>query len=355
MPILESLGWGPFFERQLTDQEAGSAVPARVVEEQRDRYRVLMESGERSAVMAGRLRQAGPADSARPCVGDWVLIRSGSDDPALIGRVLERRTRFARRAAGRRSEEQVVAANADTVFVLQSLNRNLNLRRLERYLALLWESGARPVVLLSKADLSPDPSEAVAQVMEVAPGVDVHVTSVMTPDGVRALDPYFGEGRTVALVGSSGVGKSSLINRLLGQPVMAVREIRADDRGLHTTTFRRLVLRPGGGLLMDTPGMRTLLMTEAEAGLGGVFHDIAELAADCRFKDCTHEREPGCAVRAAVEEGRLDPARLLSHRKLVREERYEARRHDQALQAAEQRRWRNIHRAVRAWPDKRKI
>jgi ribosome biogenesis GTPase len=354
MTSLRSLGWNDFFARQVHNEGDAGLEPARVVEEQRERYRVLTPHGEFPAVLAGRLRHAEAEGALLPCVGDWVLQKPAGDGPGVIQRVLERRSRFARRAAGRRSDEQVVAANADTVFVVQSLNRDLNLRRLERYLALLWESGARPVVLLSKADLCPDADAAVRAVREVAAGVPVHVTSAVTADGLDPIRPYLVEGETVVLVGSSGVGKSSLMNRLLGQPLMVVKAVRADDdRGRHTTTYRKLVPLPDGGLLMDTPGMRTVLLTEGEAGVAGVFEDVAALAAGCRFGDCTHQAEPGCAVRAAVEEGRLDAGRLRSHHKLVREERYEAGRHDRAIRQAEARRWKIIHKANRARPDKR--
>lgn len=355
MTSLKSLGWNDFFERQIHGPGDEGLIPARVVEEQRERYQVLTPTGAHPAVLAGRLRQA-EAHALYPCVGDWVLMKAAGDGPGVIQRVLERSSKFARRAPGRRTEDQVVAANADTVFVVQSLNRDLNLRRLERYLALLWESGARPVVLLSKADLCADPAAALRDVRAVATGVPVHVTSAVTADGLDPILPYLVEGQTIVLVGSSGVGKSSLMNRLLGAPLMAVQEVRADDdRGRHTTTYRKLVPLPQGGLLMDTPGMRTVLLTEAEAGVSGVFEEIAALAADCRFADCTHTGEPGCAVRAAVEDGRLDEARLKSLHKLRREERYEAARHDRALRQAETRRWKIIHKSARARPDKRTV
>jgi ribosome biogenesis GTPase len=272
---------------------------------------------------------------------------------ALIQRVLERRSKFSRKEAGQRSAEQIIAANVDTVFLVQSLNRNFNPRRLERYLALLWESGAEPVVVLSKADLCPDPEELVAAAAEAAPGVAVHVTSAVSPDGLEPLAPYLRPGRTVALVGSSGVGKSTIVNRLAGRELLRVREIREDDRGVHTTTARHLVLLPGGGMLLDTPGMRTVLLWEGEEGLGRAFEDVEGFAARCRFRDCTHDSEPGCAVRGAVEEGTLDPARLRSYTKLQKEARYQARKTDVRLRLAEQRRWRRIMMEARRRPDKR--
>lgn len=329
--------------------------PARVVEEQRSGYRVMNEAGEWSAESSGRLRHESAAEGTRPCVGDWVLVRRADSGPAIIHAVLERRTQFSRGAPGTRTAEQVVAANADTVFIVQSLNRDLNLRRLERYLALIWESGALPVVLLSKADLCDDPAARTAEVAAANPGVSVHVTSSVTGDGLDSIRAYLAEGVTVALVGSSGVGKSSIVNRLLGQELLTVRDIREDDRGRHTTTFRRLVPIPGGGLLMDTPGMRTVLLWDGAEGLSQVFEEIEELGRGCRFRDCSHDREPGCAVREAAESGVLDLSRLLSYRKLRREERYMARKQDVAVRLADSRKWRVIHRAQRARPDKRSL
>lgn len=355
MPSLKTLGFSPFFSAQLTPTEISLLIPARVVEEQRDRYQIMDEAGEHPAVLAGRLRSGSDPGGLIPCVGDWVLTHREGDGPARIERVLTRRSQFVRRAAGRRSDTQVVAANADTVFVVQSLNRDLNLRRLERYLALLWESGAQPVILLSKADLAPDLEAEVAGVRAVAPGVAIHATSAVTGFGLDTLAPYLGEGQTVAFVGSSGVGKSSLVNRLLGDEVMVVRDIREDDRGRHTTTCRRLLPLPGGALLMDTPGMRTVLLVDTDSGVSGLFADIEELAAGCRFTNCRHEAEPGCAVRTALSDGALDPGRMRNYLKLRREEAYEARRTDRGLQQAEQRRWKMIHRSLRARPDKRSL
>jgi ribosome biogenesis GTPase len=358
---LKALGWSSFFESQIDPVDDAGFAPARVAEEQRGSYRILAESGLHYAELSGRLRHEIELEEAlRPCVGDWVLARIQGGDAGsgtvLIHRVLARRTHFSRKEAGERTVEQVIAANIDTVFLVQSLNRDLNPRRVERYLALLWESGAEPVVILSKSDLCHDPETAVGLVEGVARGVQVHVVSAVSPGGLDRLKPYLRAGRTAALVGSSGVGKSTIVNRLLGHAEMRVQEIREDDdRGRHTTTARHLVLLPEGGMLIDTPGMRTVLMWEGEEGLSQTFQDIEDLASACKFRDCSHESEPGCAVRDALESGTLDRGRWSSYTKLQREVRYEASKTDVKLRLAETERWRRIHREARRRPDKRRF
>lgn len=365
MTTLEQLGWTPFFEAQRDPGLDQGLLPARIAEEQRGSYRILTQHGLHYAELSGRMRhRAAEGEAELPCAGDWVMARVApvpvgregtAFDPSLIHRVLTRRTAFTRREAGTRSVPQVVAANVDTIFLVQSLNRDLNLRRLERYLALLWESGAEPVLVLSKSDLCEDPAPLVEAVREAAIGVTVIVVSALVPGGMDPLLPYLGSGKTAALVGSSGVGKSTIVNRLLGEDRMRVREIREDDRGRHTTTARHLVPLPAGGLLLDTPGMRTVLLWEGEEGLTHAFEDVAALAARCRFTDCGHGSEPGCAVRDALESGTLEATRWQSYAKLLREARYQARKTDVRLRMEEQRRWRRIHMEYRRRPDKRRI
>lgn len=365
MNPLERLGWTPYFEAQRNPEIDRDMAPARVAEEQRGSYRIFTEHGLRYAELSGRIRhQATAGETDLPCAGDWVMARVpagtpdpalASEDPSLIHRVLTRRTAFTRRAAGTRSVPQVVAANVDTFFLVQSLNGNLNFRRLERYLALLWESGAEPVLVLSKADLCEDPEPIVDAAREAATGVTVLVVSARQDGGLEPLLPYLASGKTAALVGSSGVGKSTIVNGLLGEEILRVQEIRADDRGRHTTTSRHLVPVPSGGMLLDTPGMRTVLLWEGEEGLDQTFADIAGLAAQCRFTDCGHGSEPGCAVRAALDSGALEAARWERYGKLVREARYEARKADVRLRQEEQRRWKRITAALRSRPDKRRI
>jgi ribosome biogenesis GTPase len=352
---LFELGWNEFFENEFGRSSIAGTRPARVVEELKDSWRVCGEFGELLAKVAGKLRYAaqsphraaGVQRKQLPAVGDWVAINPREHEArATILAVLPRRSKVSRKAAGRAAAEQIIAANLDTIFVVSSLNRDFNPRRIERYLAMVWESGASPVVLLTKADLCDDPAAAQAEVESVAIGVPVHVLSAVTGDGLTALEKYLRTGRTVALVGSSGVGKSTLINRLLGKEQMATKPIREDDdRGRHATTSRRLVLLPGGGMLIDTPGMRELQLWDAEAGLGRAFDDVSTFASRCKFRDCLHLGEPGCAVREAIANGKLAAERLENYRKLDRELQYLARKQDAGLQSAQEKKWRKVHQA----------
>ena len=313
---LESLGWDASYADAFRPFEQDGLAAARVAVEHRTEYVVYTQDGELRAELSGKLRH----DEEHPAVGDWVAIapRAG-EGRATIHAVLPRRSAFVRKVAWSETKPQVVAANVDVVFVVCGFDANYNARRIERYLTLAWESGAQPVVLLTKADLCEDVDARVHEVESVAFGVPVHAVSAPSGDGVETVRSHVPQGRTAALLGSSGVGKSTLVNALVGQEVLATQEIREDGRGRHTTTHRQLVRLPGGGLVLDTPGMRELQLWDAESGLESAFQDVEALAGQCRFSDCAHGREPGCAVRAALANGTLDVERFESWRKLQRE------------------------------------
>ncbi|HEU4883425.1 MAG TPA: ribosome small subunit-dependent GTPase A [Longimicrobium sp.] len=343
---LESFGWDEQLARDFDSLRAPGAVPARVVAEHRDRYVVRTAQGERAAVLAGRLRHHARTREELPATGDWVAVDEG-DGTAAIHAVLPRRSLFRRKAAGDATEAQVLAANVDVALIAAALPDDVNARRIERYLALAWESGAVPAVVLTKADLVDDVDAAIRGVRAIAPGVDVAAVSSFTGAGVDALARWLQPGRTAVLLGSSGVGKSTLTNLLLGEEALRTGAVREDGKGRHTTTHRQLVRLRNGALLIDTPGMRELQLWSADAGLESAFADVEALAARCRFGDCAHESEPGCAVRAAAESGLLDPARLESWRRLRRELDWLEIRQDEAAAAAERARVKSLHRALR--------
>jgi ribosome biogenesis GTPase len=344
---LASLGWTAELAIAHEPHEAAGREPGRVMAEDRGSYVVQTGDGERRAVITGRFRhEAGGDPSIFPTVGDWVAIDGGPDD-AAIHAVLPRRTAILRHAPGKRTEAQIVGANVDVVFIMISLNLDLNLRRLERYMAVAWESGAEPVVVLSKADLVDDPTPLLAEVERIAVGTPILAVSAVDGRGIEEVRARIGPGRTVAFIGSSGVGKSTLLNRLAGDVRAVVKEIREDDaRGRHTTTRRQLHLMPDGGLILDTPGMRELALWDAEAGLERSFADIDALAASCRFSDCAHAGEPGCAVVAAMVDGDLDVGRFEGWRKLEKEARHLERRVDHFAREEERRRWKTISKSV---------
>jgi ribosome biogenesis GTPase len=345
---LDALGWRRFAEA-FAPFEADRLVPGRVALEHTHIYRVLTAEGEWLARVSGRLRHHAGSRADFPAVGDWVAVEpavQGGD--ARIRAVLPRFSRFSRRAAGDETEEQIVAANIDTVFLVAGLDHNFNPRRIERYLLVAWDSGAAPVVVLNKADLVDDPERFVEDVRALAPSVPVHAVSCRVPSGVDPLRGHLRFGQTGALLGSSGVGKSSIVNQLVGHDLLPTRDVRAaDSKGRHTTTGRQLVLLPGAGVLIDTPGMRELQLWETGTPLGGAFADIDERAAACRFRDCQHRTEPGCAVRAAVEAGEVSHTRLDSFHKLQDEQAFQARQQDQRAQLEQKRQGRIGSKALR--------
>jgi ribosome biogenesis GTPase len=325
---LNDLGWDDGFAASLEPYD--NCIPGRVSAQHRGEYDVLTRAGEQRARVTGKLRHEAASGADLPAVGDWVALREQS-----IQGVLPRRSAFQRKVNLGAAEAQVLAANLDSIFVVTGLDADFSARRLERYLTLAWESGATPVVVLTKADLCDDPQALLLDAEQVAVGVPVHLVSNLTGEGHDELGPYLQPAKTIALLGSSGVGKSSLANGLLGQEAQTTKALAEDGTGRHTTTARQLLRLPGGALLVDTPGLREVQLWEADDGIQEAFADVDELAAGCRFNDCAHTREPGCAVQEAIEDGRLPLERLQSYRVLQRELARLARKQDARLRSEE--------------------
>jgi len=353
---LKHLGWNSYFDALWQGLKEPAGLPARVISQQRGLWRIAGDFAECWAEVSGTLRAATEAGGDWPATGDWVAAEflSGGGRP-LIQKVLPRRSKFVRKVAGRRMEEQVIAANVDTAFVVMALDGDFNVRRLERYLAQCWESGAKSTVVLNKADDCADVAARLAEVESIAAGVPVFSVSARTGDGVEVLDRFLTPGQTIVLLGSSGVGKSTLVNHFLQRDAQAVQMVRASDsRGRHTTTSRELFALPGGALVIDTPGLRELQLWDAAEGVEQAFSDIEELAAQCKYGNCGHTTEPGCAVQTAIAEGRLDQNRLENQRKLEREHEFLRRKVDPEAQKQEKERVKLLHRGAQQKYDQRR-
>jgi ribosome biogenesis GTPase len=342
-------GWNPTLAEQFAPYAAEGLTPGRIAREHTHIYNVLTALGEVRARVTGRFRHDARGRQDFPAIGDWVALRpSEGPGDAQIHAVLTRKSKFSRKVAGNTVEEQVVAANVDTIFLVSALDRDFNLRRLERYLVVGRESQARPVIVLNKADLSDDVGGAVAEVTIIADDIPVHALSCKRQEGLEALRQYLRPGETIALLGSSGVGKSTLINRLLGEERQRTRDVRSSDqRGRHTTSHRELIVMPDGVLMIDTPGMRELQLWDTDEGIRETFDDIEALAAGCFFRDCQHHDEPRCAVTAAVQDGRLTAGHLANYHKLKRELQSLAARQDPRTAQNQKRRWKALTKAAK--------
>ncbi|EMA6343148.1 ribosome small subunit-dependent GTPase A [Bacillus cytotoxicus] len=334
---LQLFGWDSFFENQLKeDYEVG-----RILLEHKHIYRIICSDGEYIAELSGKFRHETRSTGDYPTVGDWVYVKKLEDEKkAIIHRVFERKSSFVRQEAGNRTVEQVIAANVDYLFLVNALNHDFNVRRIERYLLLAYESGATPVIVLTKSDLCADVEQKIIETEAVAIGVPIFAVDSMKYVGMELLKQFIKPGKTIALVGSSGVGKSTLLNALMGMNVAKIGDIRKEDsKGRHTTTHRELFQLPSGGLVIDTPGMRELQLWEGSESVHVTFSDVEEIAQGCRFRNCKHETEPGCAVQRAIDEGFIHEERLRNYKKLQREIAYTMRKQNVVLARAERMKW----------------
>jgi ribosome biogenesis GTPase len=315
---LRELGWNRFFEEHFTDYKQKGLVPARVIREHKHIYHVQTEQGSIAAALAGKIDFDAQTKADYPTVGDWVAVKLiPNEDKAVIRAILPRKSKFTRKSASRADEEQVIAVNIETVFLVTALDEDFNLRRIERYLVLAWDSGADPVIILNKSDLCDDIEHYISEIKFVAPDVPIHPVSATEGEGIEPLFEYLGSGKTVSLLGSSGVGKSTIINTILGIERQAVAPVREDDsKGRHTTTHRELIFLPQGGAVIDNPGMRQLHMWVDQDSIKRAFEDIESIAENCKFRDCSHDHEPGCAVLEALEEGKISSQRIENFQKL---------------------------------------
>ncbi|MBN2410448.1 ribosome small subunit-dependent GTPase A [candidate division KSB1 bacterium] len=347
---LQELGWNSFFKNNFQNYGDNGLIPARVLLEQKSELIVFSEKGESTAKLAGKIRFNAQTKSDLPVIGDWVALRQLNDGTAIIEAILPRQSQIVRispgmrkKRIGRISEEQVIGANIDIIFIVTGLDRDYNIRRIERYLTLVYNSGAIPVIVLNKSDLCSDVDEKLSEIESIAIGVPVHVLSAASDDNLQILHQYFSPGKTIALLGSSGVGKSTIINKLLGYERQKVREISSSvGKGQHTTSSRELIFMPGGGIIVDNPGMREITLSAEDEDIGDTFQDIELLARNCRFSDCRHLSEPGCAVKKAIEDEELDNERFMNYQKMKNEMKFIDDKKEFGSRKAVKEKWKRI-------------
>lgn len=346
---LNNLGFDAFFQKHFENYQLETFSTGRICAEYKENYKLFSEFGELSANISGKFRNNCTTREDFPSVGDWVLFDYiENENKAIIQEVLPRKSKFSRKVAGQQTQEQIIASNVDFAFIVCALNYDFNPRRIERYLSLIWQSGATPVVVLTKTDLCSDVQDKISEVVNIAFGIDIYAISNVSTEGIEILKKYFEGNKTVVLLGSSGVGKSSLINNLAKEEIMKVNGLRSNiEKGQHTTTHKQMIFLPNGGLIIDTPGIRELQLWDAEDGISQTFKDIEELAESCKFNDCTHANEPGCAVRKAISEGILDKSRFENYIKVQKEQEYLISRQTQSAAKVERNKWKAIHKQIK--------